>query len=86
MGFHLWKKSALLFILFLIISCGGGEEPGVNIVLEPELSIGVEEGNEAYMFGGIAAIQEDDRGNIYVLDYKFRTIKKFDGEGRFFKS
>jgi hypothetical protein len=51
------------------------------ITLEPNLTIGVEDGDEKLMFGRIVRVDIDGRGNIYVLDFKFRRISVFDNRG-----
>jgi len=51
------------------------------VTLESNLSIGVEDGDEKLMFGRIVRVDVDGRGNIYVLDFKFRRISVFDNKG-----
>jgi len=80
---NLLRNTGILCFLILTISCTPIEKSEVSISLKPELTIGIEEGDENYMFGGIATIEEDEEGNIYVLDFKFRTIKKYDKNGKF---
>lgn len=50
-----------------------------------DLSIGVDEGNEDYMFSYPVDIDSDSKGNIYILDFKETTIKKYDDKGIFIK-
>ena len=57
-----------------------------HISFSDELVIGVEEGDENYMFGTPVDIDADSRGNIYVLDRLECAIKVFDPEGRFIRS
>lgn len=52
------------------------------ITLSHNLTIGVEDGDENLMFGRIARIDVDGRGNIYVLDGKSRKVGIFDREGK----
>ncbi len=52
------------------------------VVLQPNLTIGVEEGDESLMFGQIVRVDIDGRGNIYALDYKYRRISVFDKDGK----
>jgi len=51
-----------------------------------DLSIGVQEGDEVYMFSDPRDIDSDLQGNIYVLDYKEVTIKKYDSRGKHIKN
>jgi hypothetical protein len=53
-----------------------------RITLKPSLTIGIDDGDEALMFGRIVRIDVDGRGNIYVLDYKYRKVGIFDRDGR----
>ncbi|MGZ5424763.1 MAG: hypothetical protein ACXW2V_09180, partial [Candidatus Aminicenantales bacterium] len=52
-----------------------------QITLSPDLTIGVEEGDEKLMFGMVVRVDVDGRGNIYVLDYKFSRVGVFDSKG-----
>jgi len=65
-----------------------------NFKIEPEkaykdiefiedLSIGVVEGDEKFMFSTPVDIDSDSEGNIYVLDYDDCIIKKYDKKGQF---
>jgi len=48
-----------------------------------DLSIGIEEGDENYMFSYPADIDSDSEGNIYVLDYQDCVVRKYDPHGKF---
>jgi hypothetical protein len=61
-----------------------GQAPPVS--LKPDLAIGVEDGDENLMFGEISRIDLDAKGNIYVLDYKFRKITVLDPEGKLLRT
>jgi hypothetical protein len=61
------------------LSPAAGQAPTVS--LKPDLTIGVDEGDEKLMFGWIVRVDVDGRGNIYVLDYKFRRVSVFDSRG-----
>ena len=52
-----------------------------QVALSPNLTIGVEEGDEKLMFGMIVRVDVDGRGNIYILDYKFSRVGVFDSKG-----
>jgi hypothetical protein len=60
--------------------------PELQIIFEEELTIGVEEGDENYMFGNQVFVNADDEGNIYVTDQDKRTVKKYDSNGSFLQS
>lgn len=55
----------------------------IRIIFEEELSIGVEVGDENYMFGGRIYFNADDEGNIYVNDRDRQRIQKFDPQGQY---
>ncbi len=65
------------------LSAGGLAE---YVALKPDLSIGIEAGDESLMFGSITRIDLDGQGNIYVLDYKFRKIVVYSPEGRLIRT
>ena len=56
------------------------------VTLKPDLTIGVEDGDENLMFGRITRVDLDGKGNIYVLDYKFRKIAVFDKDGKLLRT
>ncbi len=51
-----------------------------------DLSIGEIEGDENYMFSGPRDIDADSQGNIYVLDFREFTVKKYDSQGKHIKN
>jgi hypothetical protein len=53
-----------------------------SIVFKEELSIGVVEGDENYMFGSSVVFNVDDRGNIFALDWDKKQVKKFGPDGK----
>lgn len=55
----------------------------MRIVFEEELSIGVAEGDENYMFGGRVYFKTDDEGNFYVVDWDRKRIQKYDPLGKY---
>jgi len=87
------KYSRLLIILFLLAFvfifnfCRKDQELKKEIFsLEKDLEIGVLEGNENYMFGGIIDTEVDSEENIYVLDWRNWTVKKYDKYGKFIRN
>lgn len=52
------------------------------VVFKEELSIGVAEGDENYMFGSSVVFNVDDRGNIFALDWDNKHFKKFGPDGK----
>jgi hypothetical protein len=52
------------------------------IVFKEELSIGVIEGDENYMFGSAVVFNVDDRGNIFAMDWDRKHVKKFGPDGK----
>ena len=52
------------------------------IIFKEELSIGVAEGDEKYMFGSSVVFNVDDQGNIYALDWENKQVKKYGSDGK----
>lgn len=52
------------------------------LIFKEELSIGVTEGDENYMFGSSVIFNVDDQGNIYATDWESKQIKKFGPDGQ----
>jgi hypothetical protein len=50
-------------------------------VLKEDLVIGIESGDENYMFSALRSIEVDNAGNIYALDDKDLNIRVFDKNG-----
>jgi len=65
-------------------AAAAGQTPPLS--LKPDLTIGVEDGDENLMFGEISRIDLDAKGNIYVLDYKFRKIVVCDRDGKLLRT
>ncbi len=57
-----------------------------KIVFKEELSIGVVEGDENYMFDEFVFFNTDDQGNFYVIDFDKRRIQKYNPEGKYILS
>jgi hypothetical protein len=51
-----------------------------------DLTIGMEEGEENYMFSNPVDVDSDSKGNIYVLDSQECLIKKYDSKGVFIRN
>jgi hypothetical protein len=72
------------------------EEKGIKVVKNPkeplygelkfdlieDLSIG-KENDDRYMFSGIRDIKVDGDENIYVFEFRYKRVQKFDRNGRF---
>lgn len=54
-----------------------------EILFEEEFRIGATEGDPNYIFGAFISFAVDDDGNIYVLDWREKTVRKFDHNGKF---
>ena len=59
---------------------------GSLFATEEELSIGGEEGSDAYAFSDISHLTADDQGRVYALDRKESHVKVFDAEGRYLRT
>lgn len=57
-----------------------------HVLPQEDLSIGVDQGDENLIFGGISSVCLDSENNIYILDWKMWRVQKFDGQGTFLKS
>jgi hypothetical protein len=56
-----------------------GQLPPVTLI--PNLTIGVDDGDEKLIFGMIVRVDVDGKGNIYILDYMFSRVGVFDSKG-----
>jgi hypothetical protein len=54
-----------------------------NMILKKVLEIGIEEGDENYIFSGPCDIAIDSYGNIYICDIRDNCVKKYSSEGIF---
>jgi hypothetical protein len=54
-----------------------------RIVFKEDLTIGVAEGDENYMFGKSVQVTADEKGAIYALDWDRKRIQKYDDQGKF---
>jgi hypothetical protein len=63
----------------------GPQRPSAQIkamVFNEELSIGVPEGDEDYMFGSSVVFNVDEQGNIYATDWESKQVKKYGPDGK----
>lgn len=60
--------------------------PELKIIFEENLTIGVGDGDENYMFGSLVVMNTDDDGNFYVTDGDRNTVKKYNSNGNFLQS
>lgn len=58
----------------------------MRIVFEEDLTIGVVEGDENYMFGMRVYFNVDDEGNIYVTDWDRKRIQKYNPQGKYIRT
>lgn len=65
---------------------GDASSQAPPFALKPDLAIGVEDGDESLMLGRISRVELDAKGNIHILDAKFRKIVVCDAEGRFLRA
>jgi hypothetical protein len=80
------KIGAIILFLFLAFSCSPKEPSPLSISVTPDWTLGENEGDLNYIFGGISGIEEDREGNIYVLDFKFWNLRKFDKNRKFVRT
>ncbi len=59
------------------------KDPSMIIVFKEDLTIGVKEGDDNYMFGQRVYFNADDEGNVYVTDWDRKRIQKYDPRGRY---
>lgn len=81
------KAEYLIFLIVAVILLGqiqACKKPQIS--LQKDLSIGVEEGDENLIFGGISSICTDAVDNVYILDWRMWRIQKFDSQGTFLNS
>ncbi len=78
------KSISKLFIILLSYLIFINGIFGKEIIIEKKFKIGSEEKKEELFFL-ITDIKADREGNIFVLDFKGHTIKKFSKDGKFIK-
>jgi len=60
-----------------------GEDIEKKVLFSDTLSLGLEEGDEKLIFGGMLEIAVDSEENIYILDSRNFRVLKFDKNGKF---
>jgi len=77
---------SIILILFFPLIQSGDRYKNPVIELKEELSIGVLDGEEEYIFNHAHDIEVDSKGNIYVADAGDKTIKVYSSKGIFLKT
>jgi hypothetical protein len=72
--------------IFSLSACSKAKPQLKEISLIEDLSIGVESGDEQFMFAEIGDVSLDSEDNIYILDSKEGKVHKYDTNGNFLKS
>ncbi len=67
----------------VIVRTLGGSEWQTTATLEPELRIGVFEGEDHYMFGSIRSLAVALDGSIYVMDTQVPALRKYAPDGTY---
>lgn len=67
----------------VIVRTLSGSEWGVTATLEPEVRIGVFEGEDHYMFGSIRSLAVGPDGSIYVMDTQVPALRKYAPDGTY---
>lgn len=57
-----------------------------RLVFSEELTIGVSEGDEHYMFGESVFFNTDEKGNFYVTDWDRKRILMYDPKGKYLRT
>jgi hypothetical protein len=76
----------LLLMVIGLLAMGRQAQSGApvkEIVFTKELTIGVVEGDENYMFGKSIGFSADGLGNMYILDWDRKHIRKFAPDGKY---
>ena len=67
----------------VIVRTLAGSQWGAPATLEPELRIGVLEGEDPYMFGRVRSLAVAPDGAIYVMDTQVPALRKYAPDGRY---
>ena len=62
------------------------KNPSMRVVFKEDLTIGIKEGDENYMFGQRVYFNTDDEGNFYVTDWDRKRIQKYDPQGKYIRT
>ena len=80
-------------VIVLVAVAAGCTDTETGAVLPPraveaqvDLTIGVAEGDDAYIFGRISGLTLDPQGYIYVADAQADVVRQYDIDGRFVQS
>jgi hypothetical protein len=65
----------------IVVHTTAGSLWGSPHSLEPELRIGVVEGDDAYMFGSIRGLAVSADGDIFVVDTQVPALRKYGPDG-----
>ncbi|MGH7130044.1 MAG: hypothetical protein ACREIV_15845, partial [Planctomycetaceae bacterium] len=66
----------------IVVRTTAGSAWGQAKTLVPELTIGVLEGDEAYMLGSITSLAVSTSGEIHALDRQVPVLRKYGRDGR----
>ncbi len=69
-----------------VVRTVAGSVWGDSAMLVPEVTVGVLDGDERYMFGSISAIAVDARERLFVLDQQARSVRVYDSAGTYIDS
>lgn len=83
------RTAASVVTLLAVLACAGEvpapQGPPEPVELQPDLTIGLIEGDSAYLFGDIRSLAVDAEGRVYVGDRIGATIRAYDADGTFLK-
>lgn len=64
-----------------VVQVLAGSTWGAEAELVPEVTIGVLEGDDRYIFGGIRSLAVDGTGRIFVMDGQLTALRVYDPDG-----
>ena len=88
---RLWRRgfscTAPVVLAFMLAACateGGRTAPDIPVLRATvELTIGVAEGPDAYVFGRIGGVVSDPLGRVFAADIQANEVRVFDSAGEF---